>query len=209
MKKIPLLDLGNVVVKVDFTPFLSWLAGKSGRDMGQMGKLLSSSLFFELEFGQMSRQEFARRLSLWCGADLARAELEEKFCSIFPGPVEGMEEALPALASQTPVYCLSNTNEIHLEYLKAHYPVMKNFTRIFASHEMHKRKPYPGIYQAVAEELGVPASGVVFFDDLPQNVEGALRAGMDAFVFSGAEAFRGQLKDFQEMGDKATGGTLP
>lgn len=209
MRKIPLLDLGNVVIHVDFSPFVGWLAEKSGKSPEELKRLFSSSLFFDLEFGHLTREEFARRLSLWCGADLDQRELEHEFCAIFPAVVEGMEDLLQELASEGPVYCLSNTNEIHLQYLLGRFPIMQHFTKIFASHEIHKRKPYPGVYQAVADELGLQPSAMVFFDDLPQNVDGALRAGLEAFVFKGVEPMRLQLKDFQEMGDIAPGGKLP
>jgi len=182
MAKIPLLDLGNVIVKVDFTNFLAFIASKARREVDPRA-LLSSSLFYDYEFGNMSRDEFRRRVGEWIGCHLNREEFEASFCAIFPSLVDGVEEALAFLKSQGPVYCLSNTNEIHLEFINMHFPIIKQFDRVFASHEIRKRKPYPGIYHYVADSLGLEPKDMVFFDDVAQNVEGALRVGMDAHVF--------------------------
>lgn len=206
MKKIPLLDLGNVVVKVDFTPFLEWLAEKSGSgDPEKHRKLLSSSLFYDFEFGNIGRAEFSRRVNALYGMRVGGAELEERFCGIFPGLVDGMERALEELAGEGPVYCLTNTNEIHLEHIRKTYPVMERFTRVFASHEIRRRKPYPGIYRDVAHELEVEPSNLVFFDDVHANVQGAVRAGLDAYLFDGVEGFRARLKESQKRDDTANG----
>lgn len=194
MKRTPLLDLGNVVVQVDFQPFLAWLAEKAGHPAtDQVAALLRSSLFYDFEFGHISRTEFVRRVGRLYGVELAAADLEERFCAIFPGLVEGIEPALEELAAEGPVYCLTNTNEIHLEHIRARFPVMAHFTRVFASHEMGRRKPYPGIYRDVARELNIDPRNIVFFDDVHANVQGALRAGLEAHVFDGVGSMRARL----------------
>lgn len=192
------------MVKVDFQPFLSWLCERSAeKDFEKCRRLLSSSLFFDFEFGQVTPGEFARRLRALFGAEFSSTELEERFCSIFPGIVPGMDSVMEELAAAGPVYCLSNTNEIHLAHLRLHYPIMAKFSRVFASHELGQRKPYPAIYRNVARELNVAPSQLLFFDDVRANVEGALRAGLDAHLFSEAGQIRDRLKDFKGMDDKA------
>lgn len=193
---IPLFDLGNVVLKVDFDPFVEWLAERSAkRDEARVRTLLHSSLFFDLEFGHIGREEFAHRVRAMYGAEFTQGELEERFCAIFPGPVPGMLELLAELREAGPIYCLSNTNEIHLSWIRSRMPeVLSPFEHVFASHELRSRKPYPGIYVQVAERLGVAPAGIVFFDDVRANVEGALRAGLEAHLFTEAGQARERLK---------------
>lgn len=198
MNRTPLLDLGNVVVQVDFDPFLRWLAAKAGHENTEKAAgLLRSSLFYDFEFGNISRAEFTRRVGLLFGASFPALELEENFCSIFPGLVEGAEACLEELSAAGPVYCLTNTNEIHLSYIRERFPVMDKFTRVFASHEMGRRKPYPGIYRDVAHELNLEPRSIVFFDDVHANVKGALRAGLEAHVFEGVEGLRARLSQVE------------
>lgn len=195
MKKTPLLDLGNVILKVDFAPFLDWLTERAGpANHDRARAFLSSSLFFDFEFGSIDRKEFARRLSVLYDTEITVPEVEKRFCDIFPGPVEGMDQLMEELLAAGPVYALSNTNEIHLDWLHLHYPVVKCFTKLYASHEIHMRKPYPGIYRAVAEDAGLHAGDMVFFDDNHANVRGALRAGMPAHVFESADHIRTVLQ---------------
>lgn len=207
MRKVPLLDLGNVVVKVDFTPFLEWLSQRAGHgEIAKVAPLLRSSLFYDFEFGHISRREFARRLGGVHGASFTEDELAQKFCDIFPGLVDGVEPALDEMIGAGPVYCLTNTNEIHLEYIRARFPLLSRFTRVFASHEMGRRKPYPGIYRDVARELDLEPSRIIFFDDLPANVEGARRAGLEAHVFTGVADFAPWMKSGYDLVDKENKG---
>ncbi len=199
MRRIPLLDLGNVVVKVDFTPFLQWLTERSGdHDPSRAKALLSSSLFFDFEFGHLSPEAFAKRVASHFNASFSPADLEAAFCGIFPGMVDGADEALSELASAGPLYCLSNTNKVHLSYLHAHFPALQKFTRIFASHEMQSRKPYPGIFHRVAEAIEASPHELVFFDDLAANVEGAQRAGLEAHLFTDISSMMAVLQKSPE-----------
>ncbi len=78
--KTPLLDLGNVVVQVDFVPFLSWLAEKAGHGhVEKMAGLLRSSLFYDFEFGNLGAKEFAGRVRRLYGIEFSQEEFEEKF----------------------------------------------------------------------------------------------------------------------------------
>lgn len=208
MNKILLLDLGNVLIKVDFTPFLGWLAERSGKEPEKIRAITTSSLFYDFEFGGISRAEFARRVGLLYGAPISLQEVEEHFCGIFPGLVEGMEDFVSELAEEGPVFCLTNTNEIHLEHCRARFPVLEKFTKIFASHEIHKRKPYPGIYRDVARAIEAEPSNILFFDDVHANVQGALRAGLDAHLFVDSLGAREVLKAQKETADRALGESI-
>ena len=54
--------------------------------------------------------------------------------------------------------------------------------RIFSC-EVGMIKPEPGIYRACSDALGLVESKILFLDDRPENIEGALRAGMRAVRF--------------------------
>ncbi len=115
-----------------------------------------------------------------------------------------MEETLAELAAMGPVYCLSNTNEIHLSFCRREFPALGRFTKIFASHEIRKRKPYPGIYVDVARELQLEPRQLVFFDDVHANVQGAIRAGLEAHLFQDSKLLRTVLQGEEKMDDNAS-----
>lgn len=58
--------------------------------------------------------------------------------------------------------------------------------RHFSCH-FRRVKPEPEIYRAVLAELQAQPQDVVFFDDRPDNVEGARRLGIEAHVFTEAD----------------------
>ena len=59
---------------------------------------------------------------------------------------------------------------------------MGNFRKIFVSSTIRLRKPDAAAFQFVVEEIGVPASRIVFFDDSLANVEGARACGLQAVL---------------------------
>ncbi len=187
---VPVLDLGNVVVHVNFTPFCEWIVEHSpAKDIEHVQLFLKSSLFYDYEFGNISSDEFIDRMGKLFGARFDEKKFSEKFCAIFPSYIEGMPELLTEL-SERGIYCLSNTNELHLNHCMEQFPELRLFKQIFASHQIHKRKPYPGTYREVAKLLDIAPQSLVYFDDITVNVDGARRAGLQAHLFENVAQIR-------------------
>jgi putative hydrolase of the HAD superfamily len=83
-------------------------------------------------------------------------------------------ERLNAIASVNTA-CLSNTNDAHWTRLLdgAEFESPAALQHRLASHELGVMKPHPRIYGLAREHFGVPAESILFFDDLPENVEAA------------------------------------
>ncbi|MET9228691.1 HAD-IA family hydrolase [Lentzea sp. NPDC003310] len=78
-------------------------------------------------------------------------------------------------------------------------PWAQHFRHLIFSGDLGCAKPDAEIWQHTATVLG--SSDVVFFDDRPSNVEGALAAGWDARLWTSAAAARVQLAaEFRELG---------
>jgi len=96
------------------------------------------------------------------------------------------DEAVIGLIHQAPVdkrYVLSNTNDIHWQFLKERYPhVLQPFDRLVASHELGLEKPDPAIFHWVLRDTGRPPAEHLFIDDIAENVESARAVGMDGIV---------------------------
>jgi putative hydrolase of the HAD superfamily len=65
----------------------------------------------------------------------------------------------------------------------------------FSSCYLGLRKPEPAIYRRALNILGRPAERILFIDDRPENVAGAMDAGMKSIRFEGAEILRRELKN--------------
>lgn len=95
--------------------------------------------------------------------------------------VDVVVEAIEAAGIATGA--LSNTSEPHWADLRgpaSRYPTVARLRHAVASHLAGVLKPDPAIYRAVEEASGIPASRLLFFDDLAENVEAARSLGWRA-----------------------------
>jgi|SRR5690606_16013282 len=79
--------------------------------------------------------------------------------------------------------CLSNTNDGHWEQMHAAPDVFPTLARLhlrLASHLLRLAKPDPAIYRAATAAFECAPSEILFFDDLPENIEAARGAGWNA-----------------------------
>ncbi|MFO0931706.1 MAG: HAD-IA family hydrolase [Planctomycetota bacterium] len=94
-------------------------------------------------------------------------------------------DALDGAGLETAV--LSNTNEAHWARMFPAggpwaFPSLRRVRHPHASHLLRARKPDAASFRAVEDATGRRGEGVVFFDDLPDNVRGARRAGWTAHL---------------------------
>jgi len=88
---------------------------------------------------------------------------------------------LARAARRMPLYAFSNTNRPHVEYFsKAYADVLGHFHEMFLSSTIGLRKPDTVAYDHVVKAIGVPASRILFFDDLAENIEAARAYGLAA-----------------------------
>jgi FMN phosphatase YigB (HAD superfamily) len=55
-------------------------------------------------------------------------------------------------------------------------------------------KPHREIYDHAVQRTGLPATEVFFVDDKPENVAGAVAAGMDAVLFTTVPQLEADLR---------------
>lgn len=77
---------------------------------------------------------------------------------------------------------LSNTNPAHWARLSdtAEYPTVGRLRQRFASHLLRLAKPDPRAYEALSAATGIGPARILFFDDTPDHVHAARRAGWTA-----------------------------
>ena len=191
--KVLLFDLGGVLVDFAGLRELPDLLEEAPPLDELRRRLLSSPAILAFERGQITADDFARQfLAEW------RLGLEpEAFIALFRSwnraPLEGAHELLARLRPRHRLACLSNTNELHWEDILDGHGLRPCFDHHYASHLLRLAKPDPEIYSFVAEDLGCTAADVVFFDDSPENVEGARRIGMAAHQVDGIAELEAKL----------------
>lgn len=188
-----ILDLGNVLIFHDNNQLYRELAAACGCPPAQVRATLQSA-------------EMRRRINLTDGPP--RTVYDSVAPAIgFPGDLAAFESiwngifrlnepvfpVIEALHGSVPLLVLSNTNPMHMAYIRPRLPVLRRFEAVLTSHELGLMKPDHAIYEAALAAAGVPAAEAAFFDDLPGHVEGAEQAGLRGFLFNDLEQFTTDL----------------
>ncbi|MEE8425342.1 MAG: HAD family phosphatase [Elusimicrobiota bacterium] len=92
------------------------------------------------------------------------------------------------------VYLLSNTNQLHFDYIREKYAFARQVDGALLSHRLHLRKPEPAIYHAALKRARVKASQALFIDDMKGNVAAARRLGWHGIHFKNAGQLESDLK---------------
>ena len=74
---------------------------------------------------------------------------------------------------------LSNTNHEHWTRM-GDFPAVMRLRHLLPSHHLGLHKPDPTIYRRLERQLGYGAGEILFFDDTPENIDGARAVGWDA-----------------------------
>ncbi len=175
-----LFDLGRVVIDIDFNKTLACWAGHAGCEVAHLKARFSPDQSFKRhETGEISDAEFFEGLRTSLGIKLSDAQLLDGWNAIFVGEMHGISRHLARAAKHLPLYAFSNTNGAHVEHFSPRYAaVLGHFREIFLSSAIGLRKPDPAAYDHVVKAIGVPASRIVFFDDLAENIEAARARGL-------------------------------
>lgn len=77
---------------------------------------------------------------------------------------------------------LSNTNELHINWIKENinfYDTFKNcFDKFYLSYEIQLRKPNTNIYEFILKENSLNSQECLFIDDTKENTEAAHKLGI-------------------------------
>lgn len=171
-----LFDVGNVLLKFDFSICLKALAAKS-----EMGEPIATFARFDqvkaaYEDGQIDRPAFLRAVFDVLNYRGTDAEFIAAWENIFD-PNEQMFPLVERLRERYPLFLLSNTNDIHREYFFRRYPVFQHFTGGTYSDVAHASKPGRTIYEIACRDLGLEPAATFFIDDLLPNIEMARTLG--------------------------------
>lgn len=172
-------DLGGVLMNFNGVPRLSALSGRSEEICH--AQLVASPVLFELETGQISREEFARRFVEELELDVAPDEMLLLWADWEGGPKPGALDYVRSLQARFRTACLSNTSIVHWERLCDRYELDRLFEKTYTSFEIGLHKPDARIYAHVADALGVRPGEISYFDDRADIVMAANAFGFSAY----------------------------
>ena len=152
--------------------------------------------FWQTQVGRCTARDWADAVGRALVAEYGPgAERGAQIYFAYAGRVDrDMVELVATVRERATVALLSNATDQLREHL-AHHDLVDAFDVVFCSAELGMAKPDVEIYRHAARVLGVEPGECFFTDDRPENVDGALAAGLHAAVFTGRGSVVERLRE--------------
>lgn len=180
MIKNIIFDFGDVFINLDKEG-----AMKNALELFKLQTFSKEMIAFNslYEQGLISTDEFLE-FYLYNFPDLSKEEILDAWQYIIQDFPKHRLEFIQKLASEKKykLILLSNTNELHIDWIKENlsfYEDFKNsFDAFYLSHEINLRKPNADIYQFVLDTHELNAKETLFIDDTEENIIAASKLGV-------------------------------
>jgi len=172
-----LFDIGNVILRFDYGRTLAALAPRM-RCRPEEAHARLTDLVEPFETGRLSADDFLTEAVSRIEFQGSPEEFRTAFEDIFErnDPMVRVIESISARGQ--PLFLLSNTNPIHIPYVKRRYDsVFSLFHGAVYSHEAGCMKPDPEIYRIAIETYDLDPRTTLYIDDLEANCEAGREAG--------------------------------
>jgi glucose-1-phosphatase len=176
-----LFDIGNVLVTFDFSRAINRFAEHSPLSGARILERLTP-LIDQMECGLISSEEFLAQAIVATQFAGPEDAFRIAYCDIFAANAP-MIARIERLALTLPLYLLSNTSSLHLDYLKEAFPVFTHFRGGVFSHLARASKPRPEIFQRVFTDCRLDPATTLYLDDAPANTAAGAALGLRTFTY--------------------------
>jgi FMN phosphatase YigB (HAD superfamily) len=190
MKKIStiIFDLGGVLLDLD--------QGKTLRAFNKLGLDLedvndSSSIFNDFETGKINAADFRQGVQTLSRGVLTGEQIDHAWNLMLLDTTEERLRLIEQLRKNFSVYLLSNTNSIHIDFLKEYIGRHFGwdrwcglFDKQYLSYEIGLRKPHKQIYEYILNDMSRDAKECIFIDDNITNIRNAASLNIHTLLAS-------------------------
>ena len=183
MKAI-LFDLGKVLLDFNFETGVKALHAACSISRNRLEEVLwDENWICRYERGEISTSEFHAYLRETADLDLDLPGFCQTWSSVFLPGLLVSEDLLLALKRKYPLILVSNTNEVHIEFVRSNYRVLDYFDHDVLSYEVGALKPDRKIFEYAIAVSGHQPDALFFTDDREENILAARQLGMHAHQF--------------------------
>lgn len=185
MIKNIVFDMGGVLINFDAERYTARFVPDAGDRALIRRELFRSVEWIQMDRGVITDDEAVASVCQRLPQHLHQAvrDILDNWHQDIP-PLDGIYELVKELKEKGyGIYLLSNTCTRFHSFRK-NIPALQFFDGEFISADCHLVKPEPGIYQCFLEKFGLEGTECVFIDDVPLNVEGAVRCGIHGIVYN-------------------------
>ncbi len=191
--KAVVFDLGNTLVTIDYQPFLIHTKLEKQFSELEINNLLSVPTQ-RYESGKLDTQSFYLIVKKQLRLEIDFEKFKLAWCSVATSNIIGIQDLINQLKTKYPLYLLSNTNELHFDYILKNFPVLKEFRKYFLSYQIGTMKPEVGIYMHMLNELNLKPEEIFFIDDKKINIESANQLRIETHLFTNTDKLIQSLK---------------
>lgn len=185
--KAIIFDFGGVIATVERDLFLQYISADLNIGTSEAYKLLKN-LYRHLEKGGADKDFWMEHLRILGYTETEMKDWLTRWDSFKPKTLKeipGMLEIVSQLQAQG--YCTPLFSNVTEDYARIIHRVglYKLFKPLFLSYKMGTKKPDPQSYQYVVKALNLSPKACLLIDDCQENIEGALKEGLDGIHFQG------------------------
>lgn len=191
-----LFDLGGVLIELDWERVFSHWARCAGKPVGPIREGFAFDVPYQRhERGEIDSAAYYDALRRSLQLDITDQQFDFGWKALFTGDIRETVDMVKAVRGRIPLYLFSNSNAAHKEaWTSGFADALAPFDKVFVSSDIGRRKPSREAFEHVANEIGVPLEEILFFDDTPENIEGARMAGMAAVLVRSPQDVRDALR---------------
>lgn len=195
MIKNIVFDIGEVLMSYQWTYVLE-MSGMSVEESNRVGMLIfADPIWTEMDRGELSLMEARQQYRLKYPKEAAGIDYFLEHPELMPIPRRDIWEYVAALKEQGySLYVLSNYSKELLQMHTGDADFWKYMDGGVVSYEVGVCKPSPEIYRILLERYSLVPDECLFFDDREENIEGALKMGMNGVWVTSKETLTTELE---------------
>lgn len=191
--KTIIFDLGGVILNIDYRLTIEAFTNLGIENFREIyTQARQDTLFDHFEEGKITAEEFRDEIRDRANLDLSQEQVDRAWNSMILDMPEIRLEILEQLKVRKKLLLLSNTNEIHLDFLSRLVEAehgMHRFNSVFEetfySHQIGMRKPHGQVFEFVLHKHGLDPTETLFIDDSSQHIRGAQSVGINTIYIDG------------------------
>src|SRR5262249_1121869 len=185
-------DMGKVILDFNFETGVQALHAACSISRDRLEEVLwDENCIRRYERGEISTRDFHAYLCETADLKLDLAGFCRTWTSVFLPDLIVSEDLLRVLKQKYPLILVSNTNEVHVDFIRANYGFLEFFDHHVLSYEVGSLKPERKIFEHAIAVSGYPPEALFFTDDREENIVAANGLGMRGHQFRS----QGQLVD--------------
>ncbi len=181
MIKAIIFDLGGVVINFNNTPYYKYLSKEGGLSLKTIRHVIEDVTLPDFEKGKITLQQFEKNTAIKLGMKQNRI----RWLEFYKETVMFNYDVIELITTLHKEYITGYLSNVDISRYLYTIKIMNMdlFDFKFASCYIKLRKPDIKIYKKVIKELKLPSKEIIFIDDREENVNSAIKAGINGIHF--------------------------